>query len=181
MPPLPFDATDASGSTSVASEGGRSGHALCLSGGGYRAALFHLGALRRLNECGLLGHLDMISSVSGGSILSAHLARVVTPWPDNDNVFPDWERRVAAPFRAFCSCDIRTPALLRSLRHPWRLLRHGLDPIGLENAYLRLLTPSSLPDLPPVPRFVFCATELLTATLWRFERDLIRSWRTSNL
>ena len=159
----------------------RSGHALCLSGGGYRAALFHLGAVRRLNECGLLGHLDMISSVSGGSILAAHLARVVTPWPASDDIFPDWEKRVSAPFRAFCRCDIRTPALLRSLRNPWRLLRQGLDPVGLEIAYRRLLTNASLPDLPETPRFVFCATEMLTATLWRFERDVIRSWRTSNL
>jgi NTE family protein len=159
----------------------RSGHALCLSGGGYRAALFHLGAVRRLNECGLLGHLDMISSVSGGSILAAHLARVVSPWPASDDTFPAWEQRVAAPFRAFCRCDIRTPALLRSLRHPWRLLRQGLDPAGLEIAYRRLLTPDALPDLPRTPRFVFCATEMLTATLWRFERDVIRSWRTSNI
>jgi NTE family protein len=149
----------------------RSGHALCLSGGGYRAALFHLGAVRRLNECGLLGRLDMISSVSGGSILAAHLARVVSPWPASDAVFPEWESRVAAPFRAFCRCDIRTPALLRSLRNPWRLLRQGLNPAGLEIAYRRLLTPEPLSTLPETPRFVFCATELLTGTLWRFERD----------
>jgi len=32
----------------------RDGLGLCLSGGGYRAALFHLGGLRRLNELGLL-------------------------------------------------------------------------------------------------------------------------------
>lgn len=39
---------------------------LVLSGGGYRATLFHLGALRRLNELGLLHRMDVISSVSGG-------------------------------------------------------------------------------------------------------------------
>ena len=180
MPPLPFTA-DSTESANARGDVGRSGHALCLSGGGYRAALFHLGAVRRMNECGLLGHLDMISSVSGGSILSAHLARVVNPWPECDEVFPDWEARVAEPFRAFCRCDIRTPALMRSLLHPWRLLRQGLDPAGLETAYHRLLSPGSLADLPETPRFVFCATELLTATLWRFERDAIRSWRTSQL
>ncbi len=42
------------------------GIALCLSGGGYRAMLFHLGALLRLNELGYLARLDRISSVSGG-------------------------------------------------------------------------------------------------------------------
>ena len=48
--------------------------ALCLSGGGYRAMLFHVGALWRLNELGLLPRLDRVSSVSGGSI-TAGVAR----------------------------------------------------------------------------------------------------------
>ncbi|HYX75667.1 MAG TPA: patatin-like phospholipase family protein, partial [Gaiellaceae bacterium] len=50
------------------------GVALCLSGGGYRAMLFHLGALMRLNELGWLRKLDRISSVSGGSITAGVLA-----------------------------------------------------------------------------------------------------------
>ena len=41
------------------------GIALCLSGGGYRAMLFHLGALWRLNEFGYLPKLARISSVFG--------------------------------------------------------------------------------------------------------------------
>src|SRR5215467_3631485 len=49
------------------------GMALCLSGGGYRAMLFHLGALWRLNEVGLLKGLKRISSVSGGSITAGML------------------------------------------------------------------------------------------------------------
>ena len=50
------------------------GIALCLSGGGYRAMLFHLGALWRLNELGYLPRLDRVSSVSGGSITAGALA-----------------------------------------------------------------------------------------------------------
>ncbi len=42
------------------------GVALCLSGGGYRAMLFHLGAIIRLNELGGLKTLARVSSVSGG-------------------------------------------------------------------------------------------------------------------
>jgi NTE family protein len=49
------------------------GMALCLSGGGYRAMVFHLGALLRLNEAGLLKKLNRISSVSGGSITAGML------------------------------------------------------------------------------------------------------------
>src|SRR5262245_7603737 len=41
----------------------REGTALCLSGGGFRAALFHAGALRRLNELGVLSQVRTVSSV----------------------------------------------------------------------------------------------------------------------
>jgi NTE family protein len=44
---------------------------LALSGGGYRAAAFHLGTLRKLNELGILEKVDVISTVSGGSIIGA--------------------------------------------------------------------------------------------------------------
>lgn len=53
----------------------QAGIALCLSGGGSRAMLFHVGAILRLNELGLLGRVDRFSSVSGGSITAGVLAR----------------------------------------------------------------------------------------------------------
>lgn len=54
----------------------RSGIGICLSGGGFRASLFHLGAVRRLHELGVLQKARWISSVSGGSILTGHLYNV---------------------------------------------------------------------------------------------------------
>ena len=53
------------------------GVALCLSGGGYRAMVFHLGVLWRLNETKLLSKVKRFSSVSGGSITAGVLARQV--------------------------------------------------------------------------------------------------------
>src|SRR5215213_8465239 len=50
------------------------GSALCLSGGGYRAMVFHAGVLWRLYETDLLTSLKRISSVSGGSITAGVLA-----------------------------------------------------------------------------------------------------------
>ncbi|MCB9725554.1 MAG: patatin-like phospholipase family protein [Spirochaetaceae bacterium] len=47
---------------------------LALSGGGFRAAAFHLGVFRRLEALRLLEKLDVISCVSGGSIAGAFLA-----------------------------------------------------------------------------------------------------------
>lgn len=47
---------------------------LALSGGGSRAIAFHLGCLRALHDRGLLSQLKVISSVSGGSVISAMYA-----------------------------------------------------------------------------------------------------------
>jgi NTE family protein len=44
---------------------------LALSGGGFRAAFFHVGVLARLAEAGLLAKVEVISTVSGGSIVGA--------------------------------------------------------------------------------------------------------------
>src|SRR5437762_1106182 len=96
----------------------RAGVALCLSGGGFRATLFHLGALRRLNELGVLGHVDTVTSVSGGSIMSAFLAARIQPWPEPGAAFAEWDRKVAAPVRAFCRRNLRTMPVASSLQ-PW--------------------------------------------------------------
>ena len=44
---------------------------IALSGGGFRAAFFHIGVLARLAEHDLLRHVAVISCVSGGSIIGA--------------------------------------------------------------------------------------------------------------
>ncbi|MBV6443136.1 MAG: hypothetical protein DYG98_26845 [Haliscomenobacteraceae bacterium CHB4] len=45
---------------------------LALSGGGFRAALFHIGVLARLAELNVLRHVEVLSCVSGGSIVGAY-------------------------------------------------------------------------------------------------------------
>jgi predicted acylesterase/phospholipase RssA len=45
---------------------------LALSGGGFRASLFHIGTLARLAECRMLRRVEVLSCVSGGSILGAY-------------------------------------------------------------------------------------------------------------
>lgn len=47
---------------------------LALSGGGFRAALFHLGVIRRLEELGVMKYVQTISAVSGGAIIAAYYA-----------------------------------------------------------------------------------------------------------
>ena len=45
---------------------------LALSGGGFRASIFHLGVIRHLEELGIMKKVSVISSVSGGSIIAAY-------------------------------------------------------------------------------------------------------------
>jgi len=45
------------------------GIGLCLSGGGFRASFYHIGLLAQMAEKGLLKQVEIISTVSGGSIL----------------------------------------------------------------------------------------------------------------
>src|SRR6185369_11673168 len=45
---------------------------LALSGGGFRASLFHIGVLAKLAELDMLRHVEVLSCVSGGSVIGAH-------------------------------------------------------------------------------------------------------------
>jgi NTE family protein len=96
--------------------GHRHGTALCLSGGGYRAALFHLGAVRRLNELGVLAGLTTVSGVSGGSIVANLLADPRLEFPRGGGVVGGFDELVAQPVRHLASRNLRTPALLSKLK-----------------------------------------------------------------
>lgn len=47
---------------------------LALSGGGYRAAAFHLGVFKKLNQLKILDEINVISAISGGSIIGTYYA-----------------------------------------------------------------------------------------------------------
>src|SRR5437870_6584067 len=86
--------------TDPADEKPQPGIALCLSGGGYRAMLFHVGTLWRLNEAGLLGKLDRISSVSGGSITAGMVGLKWSKLAFNGaGIAPQFRAEVVDPMR----------------------------------------------------------------------------------
>lgn len=155
--------------------------ALCLSGGGFRAALFHLGAVRRLNEVGCLSQVDTVSSVSGGSILAAHLATHVRPWPAPGTSFLDWQGKVEAPFFEFVRTNIRTGPLLQRFLLPWNWFRPSTQARALAAIYEKKLTSLMLPDLPELPRFIFCATDMYFGVSWVFEKSRVGSYQAGYL
>ncbi len=61
--------------------------ALSLSGGGYRAAAFHLGTLDILHRVGLLEQTTMLSTVSGGTITGAAYASALARGESFDAFF----------------------------------------------------------------------------------------------
>ncbi|SCB58080.1 NTE family protein [Rhizobium aethiopicum] len=139
--------------------------ALALSGGGFRATLFHCGALLRLNELGYLSRITRISSVSGGSIASGMLAAA---WPRlrfENGVAVNLTQEVVEPLRAFCRRSIDTMAV------GWGSVLPGQS-IGdvLANAYDDMFNGISLQDLPDSPQFIFNATNLQTGRLVRMEK-----------
>ncbi len=150
----------------------RDGIGLCLSGGGFRATLFHLGALRRINELGLISRLRTVSSVSGGSITAAALATALT----RDARLAAWDTDIVAPLRAFTSADRRTGAIFARWL-PWNWFRGDTGVRRLAAQYAAHLTPLRLIDLPRAPNFVLCATDMQFGVNWVFEGERIGDFK----
>jgi NTE family protein len=78
---------------------------LALSGGGHRAAFFHVGVLARLAELGLLRRVEVISTVSGGSIVGAlyylHVKNLLEAKADAEVVDADYVEVVRAVEREY--------------------------------------------------------------------------------
>jgi NTE family protein len=150
---------------------------LCLSGGGYRAMLYHTGALIRLNELGFLPRLREIASVSGGSITAGVLGRA---WPslrfDSTGRADNFTELVVAPIAQFATIPLDVRAVLLGLLP-------GFTAAGeVAKAYDRhLFAGATLQDLPDAPRFTFMATNLQTGSGWRFAKDYAADHRVGRI
>src|SRR5262249_30065828 len=131
-----------------------SGIALCVSGGGYRAMVFHLGALWRLNELGFLPKLARISSVSGGSITAGALG---LKWKQlqfdaTTGVSPVFAQEVVDPVRALANVTLDVGDGLKGLFMPGSIADY------IASSYRKyLFGTATLQDLPDAPLFVINA------------------------
>ncbi len=150
---------------------------LALSGGGFRATLYHLGLVRFLRDAKLLSQVTHITSVSGGSIFAAHLA---LNW-DRYNGSPHEFDAAASDIISMVRLDIRNRIARRfpltiPLRWPRRLLglsNRKLSRTGLlEYHYEKYLYgDTSLFELPKKPQLHILATNLSEGCLCSFARD----------
>jgi NTE family protein len=143
------------------------GVALCLSGGGYRAMLFHLGVIWRLREAGWLERLDRVSSVSGGSITAAALALANAD---------DFEEAVVGRLRELARRTLDWTSVVEGALLPGSIAEK------LAGAYRdHIFGNAVLADLPTRPDFIINATNVGSGALARFERTGVRDWRVGSL
>ena len=147
------------------------GVALCLSGGGYRAMLFHVGVVWRLHDAGWLSRLDRVSSVSGGSITAGALALA---WP---RLAADGlEDAFVTPVRELAGRTIDATSVIAGALTPDTISER------VAKAYRRhLFGDATLQDLPDSPRFVINATSVQTGALFRFSKPYMADYRVGRV
>lgn len=150
---------------------------LALSGGGFRATLFSLGSLWRLNDAGLLGKLDRITSVSGGSILLGVLAHRWRELQFDNGRAGNFSELVGEPLRAFCSKTIDIGAGIKGLLAPFKSAGDFL----VDRYEKDLFGDTLLKDLPVAdgsgnPKFIFYATNMQTGRSFRFRQDMLADY-----
>ena len=149
---------------------------LCLSGGGFRASLFHLGVLRYLAEAGQLSNVSVISTVSGGSIVGAFLA---TRWGEMQEAGHSLDAFMSEVFNPFTR-QVTT----HNLRNRWLLLLLPTLPLllGIRFTWIKIWAwyfdrwfygggHRKMHELPEGLELVINATSLSSAKAYRFARD----------
>lgn len=150
---------------------------LALSGGGFRATLYHLGLVRFLRDAGLLSQVSHITAVSGGSIFAAHLC---LNW-GRYNGSPGEFDAASAELLAFIRMDVRNRIIRR---HPFGYaVRWARRLTGWSNRRLTLTGQleyhyeqflygdTSLFQLPEHPQLHLLATNLSEGCLCSFNRE----------
>jgi predicted acylesterase/phospholipase RssA len=112
---------------------------LALSGGGFRASLFHIGVLARMAELDMLRYVEVLSCVSGGSIVGAHyyleVRRLLQEKSDSEITRDDYIEIVRHLERDFLQAT-QENLRLRLFAGWWANLRSLLQPGYTRTTYL---------------------------------------------
>lgn len=136
---------------------------LALSGGGFRASLFHLGSLWRLNEIGKLAEVSAVSAVSAGALVAGVLGTRWNRLSFSRAVAVNFTEVIAEPVLELCSHNLDVSSAFAGL---------VVGPNALERRYEDLLVgKATLEQLPSYPQFIFNACHLETESNWSFSRS----------
>ncbi len=147
---------------------------LALSGGGFRATVFHLGVLGRLSCENRMEEVRNISSVSGGSLCAGLVFSLNNMhWPASPAYLQEIE---PAARRLLTSSDLQGALIKRALGNFWSLLGTRADDLS------KLIreqwgVQARLCELPLEPRWMINATCYETGKNWRFERSRMGDYR----
>ncbi len=151
---------------------------LCLAGSGFRAAAFHLGAIRRLNELGMLASLKAMHAVAGGSLVQGMLAaHWLTLDEDDLGRIIALDQTIIEPIAKFIRRKLKLHAAIATRVRPknWsKLLLDQFTPTDrlVEIIDRRLLQKRLLADLIETGvQFCWHATNLRTGGRWDFAAD----------
>jgi len=148
--------------------------ALALSGGGFRATLFHLGVVRTLHAYKLLDRVKLICSVSGGSILAGHLILNWHRYKKDDKEFEAASKEILdcvktdlcnRVLRRWCAGWVTAVRLLGFCR-PNKILQNEYDRLLYQDISFR-----DLQGLRDVPDIHILSTSLTTGALCKFTRS----------
>jgi NTE family protein len=160
---------------------------LALSGGGSRAIAFHLGCLRALNDLGLLDQIEVLSTISGGSVIGAYYA--YTPTKSFDEFEHDVRRFLRSGFQKKIATGLINPATFVSclagfftggagvgrFKSITDVFSHVLDREVFNHARMRSALRNHLENV------VIGACDLRTGSAFRFGNDRAGSWRLGEM
>jgi predicted acylesterase/phospholipase RssA len=119
---------------------------LALSGGGFRASLFHLGVIRRLEELGIMENVSVVSAVSGGSIIAAfYLSEMEKQLRAGRLLIQECDRvvlyeKIAEKFLRAVDHNLRTRALVYTpFFHPVRFMKTIVSQVFRSSARAELI------------------------------------------
>jgi NTE family protein len=156
---------------------------LALSGGGYRAAAYHTGVFRALNRLGILDKVDVISSVSGGSITAAYYALHKDNYEEFEQSFIAKLQKGVLSFSVINLIIVILLIVVSVWSFGWWILLPDfvllfffwfkLLPLSvwIEKQYSRLFFgKTKLSELPKTPVLAINSTDVATGTLFTFSR-----------
>jgi len=140
---------------------------LSLSGGGYRATVFHLGLLARLAESHILENVTILSTVSGGSLCAGMLHGLnQMRWPTSQEYI---EKIAPQAHHLLTTADLQRDLVSQTLGSLWTLFGSRADALSslIQNKWG---ITAKLNELPTNPRWLINATCYESGKNWRFEK-----------
>lgn len=140
---------------------------LTLSGGGFRATVFHLGVLARLAQDHHLEDVTILSTVSGGSLCAGLVyAKSDFRWPSSDHLI---DTVIPQVHELLTTQDLQLGLFWRALLSPLKIFDSRAQFLS-ELLKKRWGVTTQLRDLPSRPRWMINATCYETTKNWRFEQ-----------